>query len=104
MSVPRPEPPDGTRLEFEHHADVYAVWRGDESSRRAGWQAGDGGDVWCLYGETVPISWHALWLMFGDSLLAAVRLMPHLDDVHKYELWPTKARARQEGDSNEESV
>jgi hypothetical protein len=36
-----PEPPNGTRLEFEHWTDVYAVWRDDESSRVAGWRTGD---------------------------------------------------------------
>ena len=95
-----PEPPDGTRLEFEHHTDRYAVWRDDESSRRAGWPAGDGGDVWCFYGGSVPISWCTLQVAFGDSLKTAVRLMPYREDVHKYDQWPTNVRAQREGDTN----
>lgn len=101
MSTAPTEPPDGTRLEFEYYTDVYAAWRDDESSRRAGWRAGDGGYVWCLYGHSVLISWHALWLMFGESLRLAVRLEPHPEDVHKYDLWPTIARAQEEGGTNE---
>lgn len=84
-----PEPPDGTRLEFEHQTDVYAAWRDDESSARAGWTAGDGGDVWCLYGQTVPVKWAVMWLEFGDSLRTAVRLVPHADDTGNYAKWPT---------------
>lgn len=37
-----PEPPDGTRIEFEYGTDVYAAWRDDESSRGSGWRAGSG--------------------------------------------------------------
>jgi|SRR6185369_2750974 hypothetical protein len=79
------EPPDGTRLEFEHHTDVYAAWRDDASSRAAGWSREYG---WCLYPETVPKTWAQMVEMFGDSLKTAVRLVPHLEDVHYYQQWP----------------
>lgn len=84
-----PEPPDGTRIEFEHNTDVYAAWRDDESSGSAGWATGDGGVTWCLYGQSVPVSWAVMWLMFGDSLRTLVRLVPVADDVPNYDQWPT---------------
>ena len=90
-----PEPPDGTRIEFEHWTDVYAAWRDDESSRRAGWPHGDGGRVWCVYGETVPKSWVEMVKTFGEESLAlAVRLVPHPDDAAKREQWPTEVYRR----------
>ncbi len=98
-----PEPPDGTRLEFEHHTDVYAAWRSDAESRRAGWPVGDGGRVWCIYGHSVPRTWHWMLAEFGDSLKTAVRLQPHPEDVHMYEQWPTQVwLARQEGKTDED--
>lgn len=86
---PIPEPPDGTRFEFEHWTDVYAAWRCDDSSTRAGWVAGDGGFVWCLYGETVPKTWDMMWAAFGDSLRFAVRLAPVAEDEALRAQWPT---------------
>lgn len=82
-----PEPPDGTRLEFETDRDVYAIWRNDNSSRVAGYRVGDGGDTWCIYGMTVPMTWEKVKRMFGHALLSAVRLVPHPDDIHKYAQW-----------------
>jgi hypothetical protein len=86
---PIPEPLDGTRIEFEHHTDVYAAWRDDASSAQAGYAVGDGGEVWCLFGSTVPCSWPIMWLEFGESLRTAVRLVPHPDDSGNYAKWPT---------------
>lgn len=86
---PLPEPPDGTRIEFEHATDVYAAWRDDASSGQAGYPVGDGGEVWCLYGSTVPRTWMVMWLEFGDSLATAVRLIPVPEDVPNYAKWPT---------------
>ncbi len=41
MSTPisdlMPEPPDLTRIEFEHWTDVYGAWRDDAEGARAGW-------------------------------------------------------------------
>lgn len=71
-----PEPPDGTRIEFTHDTDVYAAWRSDAASKAAGWTPGDGGEVWCLYGETVPRTWATMLEWFGDSLRHAVVLVP----------------------------
>lgn len=99
IDPPLPEPPDGTRIEFEHHTDVYAAWRDDDSSARAGYPVGDGGEVWCLHGQTVPRSWAVMWLEFGDSLRTAVRLVPHPDDVGNYDRWPTSVMAASEGKS-----
>ncbi len=70
-----PEPPDGTRLEFEWCTDVYAVWRCDASSREAGWTAGDGGEVWMLYPDSVPRTWASLLENFGDALATATVLV-----------------------------
>lgn len=74
-----PEPPDGTRIEFTHDTDVYAAWRSDASSAAAGWTSGDGGEVWCLYGETVPKTWRDMVAVFGSSLRDAVLLVPRFD-------------------------
>ncbi len=71
-----PEPPDGTRIEFIHDADVYAAWRDDESSAEAGWRPGDGGETWCVYPSSVPITWRQMVADFGDSLNTATRLVP----------------------------
>jgi hypothetical protein len=73
-----PEPPDGTRIEFEYATDVYAAWRDDASSREAGWTTGDGGEVWCLYPECVPHTWAWMVDQFGVSLLTATRLVPEV--------------------------
>lgn len=99
-----PEPPDGTRLEFEFWTDIYAVWRDDDSSRRAGWPTGAGGRTWCIYGQSVPMTWAELWEMFGEALLTAVRLVPHPDDIHNYDRWPTSVRAQQEGEGDAQPV
>lgn len=87
-----PEPPDGTRIEFEHHTDVYAAWRDDDSSAQAGYPVGDGGEVWCLHGHTVPCTWSDMLRDFGDSLLTMVRLVPVPEDVPNYKKWPTAAQ------------
>lgn len=88
--------PDGTRIEFEYGTDLYAAWRDDESSRAAGWPAGDGGKTWCVYPGSVPMTFAALCEEFGEDVVAlAVRLTPHPDDVHKRRLWPTQVWARE---------
>lgn len=81
-----PEPPDGSRIEFEHNTDVYAAWRDDACSVKAGWRADEG---WCLFGSSVPRSWAIMWLEFGESLRTLVRLTPIAEDVPNYRLWPT---------------
>lgn len=79
-----PEPPDWTRIEFTSNTDVYAAWRSDASSVAAGWRGGDGGEVWCLYGESVPRTWAWMIAMFGaDALRDAVRLIPVERPVEK---------------------
>lgn len=75
---PIPEPPDGSRIEFEYGTDRFAAWRDDEESVKADWPAGDGGWVWCVYPETVPKPWSLMWLMFGESLRSAIRLVPEV--------------------------
>lgn len=70
-----PEPPDGARIEFEYYTDVYAAWRSDKSSAEVGWTSGDGGEVWCLYGDSVPHTWVWMLEQFGDSLRCASRLV-----------------------------
>lgn len=91
-----PEPPDGTRIEFESDTDLYAAIRDDDSSRRAGWTSGE---VWLLYGETVPRTWASLVADFGeDALRLAVRLVPVPDDLPLRDRWPTEVYART-GDS-----
>lgn len=69
-----PEPPDGARIEWEHWTDVYAAWRDDASSAEAGWTPGDGGQVWCVYPDSVPRTWISMIHEFGDSLRNARRL------------------------------
>lgn len=71
-----PEPPDGTRLEFVHETDLYAMRRDDHESRAAGWPAGAGGVTWVLYGRSAPLAWPVIWLIFGDSLRTATLLLP----------------------------
>lgn len=92
-----PEPPDGTRLEWESDTDVYAAWRDDASSAQAGWSTGDGGAVWCVYGGCVPVTWEALCATYGRHNLAlAVRLVPVAEDLrHRYR-WPTQIRQRRQ--------
>lgn len=90
-----PEPPNGTRIEFEYFTDVYAAWRDDEASRIAGWPVGDGGRTWCLYPSSVPVSWDMLCAEFGDdpnALALAVRLIPHPEDLAKRAMWPTQVK------------
>lgn len=90
-----PEPPDGTRIEFEYGTDLYAAWRDDESSRQAGWTPGDGGEVWCLYSESLPRTWNDLIHHFGeDALRLAVRLTPVAEDLPNRDMWPTQVYAR----------
>lgn len=92
-----PEPPDGTRLEFEAGTDVYGVWRDDESSRRAGYPIGDGGETWCLYGSDVPKTWVQMVDEFGaDALALAVRLVPVAEDLPNRERWPTEVMYRED--------
>lgn len=91
---PIPEPPDGTRLELEHDTDLYAMLRNDEESRRAGWTDGDGGEVWMLYGHSVPATWTQMWIDFGTSLLTARRLLVDPETAHLREQWPTQIRRR----------
>ncbi len=67
-----PEPPDGSRIEFVYHTDPYAAWRDDQSSVRAGWSATEG---WCLFGQTVPVSWATLCEMFADDPDALANLV-----------------------------
>ena len=74
--APIPEPEDGTRIEFQHNTDVYGAWRDDASSAAAGWSSGNGGEVWCLYGMTVPMTWTAMWVLFGNSLYQAQTMTP----------------------------
>lgn len=93
---PLSEPPDGTRIEFEYGTDVYGAWRDDKASAEAGYEVGDGGEVWCLFGSSVPRSWVVMWLEFGDSLATAVRLVPVPEDVPNYERWLTAQMARGE--------
>lgn len=86
-----PELPDGTRIEFEYCTDVYAAWRDDESSRRAGWSFGDGGKVWVIYPGSVPITWNELNDKFGENVIAmAVRWTVNPQDRHKKMHWPTE--------------
>lgn len=90
-----PEPPDGTRIEFEAGTDVYGAWRDDRQSAIAGYPAGDGGEVWCVYGETVPRTWTALVAEYGEDVIAsAIRLTVTPEEAAKRELWPTQIHAR----------
>lgn len=92
MTIEVPEPPDGSRIEFESHTDVYAAWRDDEDSVRAGYSAMHG---WCVYGETVPRTWGEMIERFGaESLRLAVRLTRHPEDLANADQWPTAIRAR----------
>lgn len=76
MSTPIPEPPDGTRLEWTYYDDRYAAWRDDLDAEKSGWKNGDGGEVWCLYGSSMPWTWAQLVADFGESLRDATRLVP----------------------------
>jgi hypothetical protein len=100
-SVTLPEPPDNTRLEFECGTDLYAIHRDDESSRRAGYPIGDGGETWCVYGSDVPMTWTAMVDEFGtDALALAVRLVPVAEDLPNREQWPTEIWYREDGTNN----
>lgn len=76
-----PEPPDGTRFEFQEYGfpggDLIGIHRSDASSAEAGWPSGDGGKVWCEYGRSVPITWAEV---LADGRLVAcltgLRLVP----------------------------
>jgi len=69
-----PEPPDGTRIEFQEHGspggDLIAIYRDDQSSVDAGWPAAA---RWCEYGHSVPMTW--------DKILRDPRLRPAVDGV-----------------------
>lgn len=80
IEVP-PEPPDGTIIEFDHATDLYAVYRDDKSSREAGWTVGDGGEVWCLYGDSVPMTWVALHQEFPGMKI--LRELIYRKDDHR---------------------
>lgn len=68
-----PEPPDGTRLEFDHNTDIYGAFRDDHDAHDAGWT----NEVWLLYGDSIPKTWRQMVETFGvDSLRSAVKLMP----------------------------
>lgn len=90
------EPPDGTRIEFQEYGskggDLIAIKRNDAASAEAGWTTGDGGEVWCEYGYSVPMTWAAV---LADPRLAAcvngLRLVPEAD------LAAAEARGRAEG-------
>jgi hypothetical protein len=82
-----PEPPDGTRIEFEAWTDREAAWRDDAGSVRAGWPRDHG---WLVYGRTVPMTWAAMLEEFGyHALKYAVRLVPVPEDAPNWERWPT---------------
>lgn len=69
-----PEPPDGTRIEFQEHGspggDLIAIYRDDASSAEAGWPVGNGGKVWCEYGRSVPMTW--IQVLADPRLAAAI--------------------------------
>ena len=91
MTELRPEPPDGTRIEFEHWTDVYGAWRDDDEGAKAGWATGDGERNWVVYGESVPWSWVDLAERFSvEALNSAVRLSVHPEDAWMIERWPTQ--------------
>lgn len=82
-----PEPPDGTRIEFEAMTDLEAAWRDDASSVAAGYPKGCG---WLVYGRTVPMTWADMIDEFGyHALKYAVRLVPVAEDVPNRDRWPT---------------
>ncbi len=82
-----PEPPDGTRIEFEAATDLEAAWRDDASTARAGWPEDHG---WCVYGRSVPMTWAEMLEEFGyHALKYAVRLVPVAADLPHREQWPT---------------
>lgn len=82
-----PEPPDGTRIEFEAATDLEAAHRDDAGSVRAGWPADHG---WLVYGRSVPMTWAAMLDEFGyHALRYAVRLVPVEEDAGNRGRWPT---------------
>lgn len=92
-----PEPPDGTRLEFEFGTDLYAIWRNDLESARAGYVYGDGGRTWTFYGSATSHTWQSMIDEFGaDVLRNAVRLLVHPEDAHKSANWPTQENLRKQ--------
>lgn len=100
-----PEPPDGTRLEFEYGSDVYAIWREDESSRRAGYPIGDGGETWVEYGSSMPVTWAKMIERYSEeSLRLAVRLVPIVDDLPNRAQWPTEVYYRENRDAVEATL
>lgn len=87
-----PEPPDGTRIEFECATDVEAAWRDDATSVAAGWPADHG---WLVYGRSMPMTWAQMVEEFGvRPLQYAVRLAPVAADIANREQWPTVVYAR----------
>lgn len=70
-----PEPPDGTRIEFEHWTDVYGAWKNVASSVCAGWRPDQ---CWMVYGgRSVPCTWDELIGEFSeDSIAGATVLAP----------------------------
>lgn len=73
MDFTLPEPPDGSRIEWEYYTDLYAAWRDDEGAIDAGW---DGDEVWIVYPGSVPRTWAWMLATFGESLLSAIILGP----------------------------
>lgn len=58
---------------------------------------GDGGKVWCLYGQSVPLTWAEMIGEFTeDALRLAVRLVPVPEDLPNREQWPTSIYARKQ--------
>lgn len=72
------EPPNGTRIEFQEYGspggDLTYLVRDDKESLRAGWPAGDGGNVWLEAGTSVPMTW--------DEVLADPRLAAAVDGTY----------------------
>lgn len=93
MLTPVPEPPDGTRIEFEHYTDLYAAWRDDSDSNEAGWTNGEN---WVVYPGSVPRTWAQMWDEFGVALAGAIVLAPvgvlsrELNEEYESRFW-TKA-------------
>jgi hypothetical protein len=97
VNEPLPEPPDGTRLEFEFCTDLCAIHRDDETSRIAGYPVGDGGEVWCDYFGDVPVTWSEMVSRYGEDVLRlAVRLVPVAEDLPNRDKWPTAIYARED--------
>lgn len=67
-----PEPPDGSRIEFEHHTDIYGAWSDSAPSVEAGWSPTQ---RWCVYPGAVPHDWACMQRQFGESLRTARRMV-----------------------------